>query len=342
MSIRVVCSCGEAIHADDAFAGGYVKCPQCAQQVPVPEPEPKRDDKVHFTCPHCSVRVVGKLSSVGKRSNCPSCGEEYVIPPPSAEPEPQQAETSLHPRKRFQLDESALEDLPSQRRFPVEPHAPSTAGLAPASGITDEMPVKIPAEASNGASIADEALPTELSVPPPTELSIAAPTELSIPQPTWLAAPVAQPREVPSAPSSPQEPMASPRDEGPSIHVSLKILDDSHSARQSDSAKTIFVDAKYFLIGRGRDCHFRPKNSSVSQHHCVLKLDRHAARIRDMGSRKGTFVNGHRIYGEVILHHSDMVRLGDYRFQVAIAEEEALVERAAAMQPSLDDFHVAY
>ena len=352
MSIRVVCSCGEAIHADDAFSGGYVKCPQCDQSVPVPEIEPKLDGKVHFVCPHCSTRVVGKLSSVGKRSNCPVCGEEYVIPPPQEEPEPDP--TSLNPRKRVELDESDLKDLPSQRRYAIAPYNPAAADASDAASNDTHVlrtgPSTAPVPDADRlpepdiTSIERMLAPTTQDIPGAlTETSSSAPKAngtlspaLSVPSSPVLSAPLLLGLSVPSAPNDGSSAAASPIDEGPSIHVSLKLFD------QPGQVKSVPVDVKYFLIGRGRDCHFRPKNTSVSQHHCVLKIDRHAARIRDMGSRLGTFVNGHRIYGEVILHHSDMVRLGEYRIQVAIAEEEQLLERSAAMQLSLDDFHVAY
>jgi pSer/pThr/pTyr-binding forkhead associated (FHA) protein len=50
-----------------------------------------------------------------------------------------------------------------------------------------------------------------------------------------------------------------------------------------------------------------------------LRRDEYTLRIRDLGSKNGTFVNGHRItYGETILLPSDIVSLGDLEFEIML------------------------
>ncbi len=71
------------------------------------------------------------------------------------------------------------------------------------------------------------------------------------------------------------------------------------------------------LIGRAKDCHLRLDSPSVSQHHCVLLLDEYTLRIRDLGSRNGTMVNGRRIgTHESILLHDDTVSIDRLTFQI--------------------------
>ena len=61
------------------------------------------------------------------------------------------------------------------------------------------------------------------------------------------------------------------------------------------SGRTIRVPQGKLLIGREKDCQLRLDSNSVSRHHCVLLLDEYALRIRDLGSKNGTIVNGTRI-----------------------------------------------
>jgi pSer/pThr/pTyr-binding forkhead associated (FHA) protein len=86
--------------------------------------------------------------------------------------------------------------------------------------------------------------------------------------------------------------------------------------------QNIAVSHGKLLIGREVDCHLRPDSSLVSRHHCALLLDDFTLRVRDLGSRNGTFVNDHRIgIGEVVLLHGDVVSVGDMNCQVEIAAE---------------------
>jgi pSer/pThr/pTyr-binding forkhead associated (FHA) protein len=84
----------------------------------------------------------------------------------------------------------------------------------------------------------------------------------------------------------------------------------------------IAVSHGKLLIGREVDCHLRPDSSLVSRHHCALLLDDFTLRVRDLGSRNGTFVNDHRIgIAEVVLLHGDVVTVGDMACQVEVGAE---------------------
>jgi pSer/pThr/pTyr-binding forkhead associated (FHA) protein len=93
------------------------------------------------------------------------------------------------------------------------------------------------------------------------------------------------------------------------------------------SGETIPVLHGKLLIGREQDCHLRLESGLVSRHHCVLMLDEYTLRVRDLGSRNGTYVNGRRINsGQTVLLHGDIVSIAsinEMTFEIQLAGEPA-------------------
>jgi len=101
----------------------------------------------------------------------------------------------------------------------------------------------------------------------------------------------------------------------------------------------VFDRRDTFVFGRGRDCHARiSKDPRVSRHHFLLEIAPPRIRIRDLGSRNGTFVNGVRYgggqragdakhgagrdYPEQALRHGDEITVGRTTIRVAIEDPE--------------------
>jgi pSer/pThr/pTyr-binding forkhead associated (FHA) protein len=81
--------------------------------------------------------------------------------------------------------------------------------------------------------------------------------------------------------------------------------------------ETIQVSLGKLLVGRAPDCDVHAKSEFVSGRHCLVLLDEHTLRIRDLGSKNGTLVNGRRIGTiPVKLAHDDIVSIGDVYFLV--------------------------
>ena len=61
----------------------------------------------------------------------------------------------------------------------------------------------------------------------------------------------------------------------------------------------VFRDRTVGTVGRADDCLLRLPcdlaHRDVSRHHCLLDIDPPAIRVRDLGSRNGTYVNGTKI-----------------------------------------------
>ena len=86
------------------------------------------------------------------------------------------------------------------------------------------------------------------------------------------------------------------------------------------AGNSIGLQSGKFLVGREEDCHLRPNSDLVSRHHCVFTADEFAVRVRDLGSTNGTFVNGERIRGGVMLQSGDTISIGKLDFEVVIRD----------------------
>jgi eukaryotic-like serine/threonine-protein kinase len=96
-----------------------------------------------------------------------------------------------------------------------------------------------------------------------------------------------------------------------------------------------FEDHDTFLFGRSPDCHAQlaESDTTASRHHFLLEVNPPAARLRDLGSLNGTYVNGTKYGGrgtlslekaqqqrwpEVDLRDGDGIRVGTTMFEVHV------------------------
>jgi serine/threonine protein kinase len=120
--------------------------------------------------------------------------------------------------------------------------------------------------------------------------------------------------------------------------VSIRVVD-------GPLRKSVLVYEEHdtVVFGRAKDCHGRlpSDDGAVSRHHFLLEVNPPQARVRDLGSRHGTFVNGTkyggrapgervedaagRSYPQVDLKHGDEIRAGRTTFAVEIEGEEETV-----------------
>lgn len=106
------------------------------------------------------------------------------------------------------------------------------------------------------------------------------------------------------------------------MQVELRIVGSSQLGSSMFMIGAIRIDRQKFLIGREPECHFRPNSVLVSRHHCVLLRDEFTLRVRDLGSKNGTFVNGEEVHGDVVLEDEDVIVLGDMTLQVIFSDAE--------------------
>ena len=76
-----------------------------------------------------------------------------------------------------------------------------------------------------------------------------------------------------------------------------------------------------FRIGRAAACSLVLSSSHVSKHHAEIYSDGLALRIRDLGSRNGTFLNRQPVT-DAPLHEHDVLHIGDHEFRVVARRPE--------------------
>lgn len=100
----------------------------------------------------------------------------------------------------------------------------------------------------------------------------------------------------------------------------------------------------HFIVGRSRSCHLHlPDDQFMSRHHFLLEVDPPLARVRDLGSLNGTFINGVKCGGrgqleppeageqyefpQINLREADRIQIGQTIIRVCI-EGSALAPAA--------------
>ena len=102
-----------------------------------------------------------------------------------------------------------------------------------------------------------------------------------------------------------------------------------------NAAKRYSLDDGNYLIGRGEACALRLPDPDVSDRHALLVLHGHVARLEDLHSANGTYVNGNPIDGHVDLPPDAVVQIGSNMMRVSPAEEETAPVAANAGEAAL-------
>jgi pSer/pThr/pTyr-binding forkhead associated (FHA) protein len=110
--------------------------------------------------------------------------------------------------------------------------------------------------------------------------------------------------------------------------------------------KFVFEERATCIIGRAKDCNPQLPNDTahrtISRYHCLLDINPPDIRVRDFGSRNGTYVNGkiigkrssnqtrtegaRRIFPEYDLQGGDTIKLGNTVFLVNIEVDNQILE----------------
>lgn len=87
--------------------------------------------------------------------------------------------------------------------------------------------------------------------------------------------------------------------------------------KKNGSKKTFRLPGSVTVIGRRSNCDFYIPLTSVSRKHCQLNRHEGVLKIRDLGSRNGTYLNGKRV-DEAVIRAGDNVKVGPLTFTLQI------------------------
>ncbi|MBV8762552.1 MAG: FHA domain-containing protein, partial [Deltaproteobacteria bacterium] len=85
-------------------------------------------------------------------------------------------------------------------------------------------------------------------------------------------------------------------------------------------------------IGKVSSAHLRLEDESISRMHAIIERQGGEVSLIDLGSTRGTFVNGQRI-NKAMLANGDVITLGDLRIEVAMAAAAPVVVPKPAVVP---------
>ncbi|MEK6234543.1 MAG: FHA domain-containing protein [Planctomycetales bacterium] len=100
------------------------------------------------------------------------------------------------------------------------------------------------------------------------------------------------------------------------MSVRLKILTGKHAGKEVRLSKSLTV------IGRSKQCDLRVSCEKVSRKHCEIVAEGDGAKLVDLGSANGTFINGDRVEGEQVFAPRDQLEVGTLTFEVILPEIE--------------------
>ena len=90
--------------------------------------------------------------------------------------------------------------------------------------------------------------------------------------------------------------------------------------KKSGESKTFPLPSTVTVLGRRQDCDLCVPLMVISRRHCEFNQDQEQLKLRDLGSRNGTFVNGRRV-DEIQLNPGDEIQIGPVKFGVQIDGE---------------------
>ena len=89
---------------------------------------------------------------------------------------------------------------------------------------------------------------------------------------------------------------------------------------QDGKQKVFPIPSTITVIGRRKNCDFRIPLESVSRRHCQLSYQEEGLRVRDLGSRNGTFINGKKVEEQTVAP-GDFLQIGPVTFAFQIDGE---------------------
>jgi pSer/pThr/pTyr-binding forkhead associated (FHA) protein len=108
-------------------------------------------------------------------------------------------------------------------------------------------------------------------------------------------------------------------DQDMSKQLYLEILLPSDASGE-ETSRSFHVDHFPSVIGRAQECDFQITNPLVSRRHCCFFERDNEMWVCDLKSHNGTYVNGERVSGEVVVHDRDTLDIGPVPYRIRVSE----------------------
>jgi DNA-binding response OmpR family regulator/pSer/pThr/pTyr-binding forkhead associated (FHA) protein len=93
----------------------------------------------------------------------------------------------------------------------------------------------------------------------------------------------------------------------------LRVFNGKHRGKQ------LMLPRHEVILGRDASCEIRRQNSGWSKRHCALRPSVEGVIVRDLGSARGTRIDGYLIRQETLLRPGGLLTVGDLWFQLVCA-----------------------
>ena len=101
------------------------------------------------------------------------------------------------------------------------------------------------------------------------------------------------------------------------LQIILKLLSGSKAGQQ------IVLPSDDCSLGRGDDCGVQLNSKHISRRHCQIKIEDGHVWVRDLSSRNGTCVNHERLEGQRRLQSGDILKVGNFKFELQLLDNSA-------------------
>lgn len=114
------------------------------------------------------------------------------------------------------------------------------------------------------------------------------------------------------------------------LALSFRIFQNGQLVREETLTQSVIK------IGKVPSAHLQIADEAVSRMHAIVEVTGREVSLIDLGSTRGTFVNGKKI-NKVRLEAGDVILLGETRIELGIRGGDAAVERPAARPPAIPE-----
>ncbi|NQV25714.1 MAG: response regulator [Rhodopirellula sp.] len=112
------------------------------------------------------------------------------------------------------------------------------------------------------------------------------------------------------------------------LESSLRVL---RILNGKSKGKKLMLPEREIVLGRDESCDIRHRSKSVSDRHCTLAPTEFGIRVRDLGSERGTFIDGERVAEEGLMRAGSVLRIGDLQFRL-VGEDLSVAEELQRVQ----------